>query len=334
MGKTALIIGVSSQDGSYLADLLLEKGYEVAGTIRHTTSYTKDNIQHLVGRIAIEAADLLDAESLVHVVKKYKPDEIYNIAAQSIPADSWTHPYYTGEITGLGVVRVLEAVRHHAPEAKVYQATSREIYGHIASRSANESTLIDANNPYGIAKAYAHMMARCYRESYGLFACSGICFNHESPRRSLHFVTRKITAAVACIVHGTEHPPLDELGRPLISRDRKLHLGWLDSPRDWGYAKEFVEAMWLMLQRDAPKDYVIGTNTTHMVRDVCRVAFGHVGLDWEDHVVSDPALMRPTEITCLQGDYSLAKTELGWEPRTTFEDLIALMVDADLQRFT
>ena len=333
MSKTALIIGVSSQDGSYLADLLLEKGYDVAGTIRHTTSYVKENIQHLVGRIAIEAADLLDAESLVQVIKKHKPDEIYNIAAQSIPADSWTHPYYTGEVTGLGVVRVLEAVRHHAPEAKVYQATSREIYGHIETRCANESTLIDANNPYGIAKAYAHMMARCYRESYGLFACSGICFNHESPRRSLHFVTRKITAGVACIVHCAEHPPLDELGRPLISCDKKLHLGWLDSPRDWGYAKEFVEAMWLMLQRDSPKDYVIGTNTTHTVRDVCRIAFGHVGLDWEDFVVSDPALMRPTEITYLQGDYSLAKAELGWEPRTTFEDLITLMVDADLQRF-
>jgi GDPmannose 4,6-dehydratase len=333
LAKTALIVGVSSQDGSYLADLLLEKGYDVVGTIRHTTSYVKENIEHLVGRIVIEAADLLDAESLVHLVEKYKPDEVYNIAAQSIPADSWTHPYYTGEVTGLGIVRVLDAVRHHAPEARVYQATSREIYGHMDAESANESTPIDANNPYGIAKAYAHMMARCYRESYGMFVCSGICFNHESPRRSLHFVTRKITAGVACLVHGVTHPPLDELGRPLISSDKKLHLGWLDSPRDWGYAKEYVEAMWRMLQQDSPKDYVLGTNVSRSVRDVCRIAFGHVDLDWERHVVSDPALLRPTEITRLKGDYSLAKAELGWEPRTALEDLITLMVDADLERF-
>jgi GDPmannose 4,6-dehydratase len=331
--KTALIIGVSSQDGSYLADLLLEKGYSVTGTIRHSTSNVKENIRHLIGRISIEAADLLDGESLVHVIKKHRPDEIYNIGAQSIPADSWTHPYYTGEITGLGVVRVLEAVRHHAPEAKVYQATSREIFGGIKAERANESTLVDANNPYGIAKAYAHMMTRCYRESYDLFTCSGILFNHESPRRSLHFVTRKVTAAVACIKNGVAHPPLDELGRPLISDDRKLHLGFLDSTRDWGYAREYVEAMWLMLQNPTPRDYVIGTNTSHTVRELCRIAFSHVGLNWEEHVVSDHALLRPTEITDLKGDYSLARAELGWEPRTSFEELITLMVDADLERF-
>lgn len=333
MPRTALIIGVSSQDGSYLADLLLEKGYHVVGTIRHTTSYAKENIQHLVGQISIEAADLLDAESLVHAIKKYRPDEIYNIGAQSIPADSWTHPYYTGEVTGLGVVRVLEAVRHHAPGARVYQATSREIFGGITAECANETTLIDANNPYGIAKAYAHMMTRCYRESYDLFTCSGILFNHESPRRGLHFVTRKVTAGVACIKNGVAHPPLDELGRPLISDDRKLHLGFLDATRDWGYAKEYVEAMWLMLQSPTPKDYVIGTNTSHTIRELCRIAFSHVGLNWEEHVISDRALLRPTEITDLKGDYALAKAELGWEPRTSFEELITLMVDADLQRF-
>jgi GDPmannose 4,6-dehydratase len=331
--KTALIIGVSSQDGSYLADLLLEKGYNVVGTIRHSTSYSKENIQHLLGRIGVEAADLLDGESLVHVIARHRPDEIYNIAAQSIPADSWTHPYYTGEITGMGIVRVLEAVRYHAPAARVYQATSREIFGNIKAGRADETTLIDANNPYGIAKAYAHMMARCYRESYGLFVCSGILFNHESERRSLHFVTRKVTAAVACIKNGVEKPPLDELGRPLVDSAGKLHLGLLDASRDWGYAKEYVEAMWLMLQNPAPKDYVIGTNSSHTVRDLCRVAFSHVGLNWEQHVVSDPALLRPTEITDLKGDYSLARAELGWEPRTNFELLIKLMVDADLARF-
>jgi GDPmannose 4,6-dehydratase len=333
MSKNALIIGVSSQDGSYLADLLLEKGYNVTGTIRRNTHIVKENIQHLFGKISIVAADLIDGESLVHAVQQSQPDEVYNIAAQSVPADSWTHPIYTGEVTALGIVRVMEAVRHHAPNARVYQATSREIFGNIQAASASESTPIDANNPYGIAKAYAAMMTRCYRESYGMFACGGILFNHESPRRSLHFVTRKITAAVACIKNGVTNPPLDELGRPLITPDHKLQLGFLDAQRDWGYAKEYVEAMWLMLQQDTPKDYVIGTNTSHSVRDACQIAFDHVGLDWCDHVISDDALQRPTEITVLKGDYSLAKRELGWEPRTPFAELMRLMVDTDLARF-
>lgn len=332
MKPVAVIIGVSSQDGSYLADLLLEKGYDVVGTIRRTTSYSKENLAHLYGRIKIEAADLADSESLTRVIERYKPDEVYNIAAQSVPADSWSHPIYTGDVTGLGVVRVLEAVRHHAPSAKIYQATSREIFGAVAADSVTEETLIDANNPYGIAKAYAHMMVRCYRESYGMFACGGILFNHESPRRSLHFVTRKISAGVACIKNRVESPPVDELGRPLIDQG-KLHLGLLDAKRDWGYAQEYVEAMWLMLQRATPKDYIIATNTTHTVRDVCRVAFAQAGLDWEDYVVSDVELQRPTEIKEVRGDASLAKQELGWEPRTSFEDLIRLMVDSDLQRF-
>lgn len=333
MGKTAIIIGVSSQDGSHLADLLLEKGYNVVGTIRRSTNYYKENIVHLHGHIQIEAADLGDGESLVQVIRKYRPDEVYNIAAQSVPADSWSHPIYTGEVTALGVVRVFEAVRHHAPDAKVYQATSREIYGNIEAESANESTPIDANNPYGIAKAYAHMMVRCYRESYGMFACGGVLFNHEGPRRSLHFVTRKITAGVACIKNRVQNPPVNEIGQPLVDDQGRIHLGLLDARRDWGYAKEYVEAMWLMLQNDVPKDYVIGTNTTYSVRDVCRVAFSHVGLNWEDHVVSDDRLLRPTEIKELKGDYSLAQKELGWAPRTSLEDLIKLMVDADLERF-
>lgn len=332
--KTAVIIGLSSQDGSYLADLLLEKGYNVVGTIRRTSG-TKppENIEHLLGKVTIEAADLLDYESLARVIREHKPDEVYNIAAQSVPADSWTHPYYTGEITGLGVVRVLEAVRHYAPDAKFYQATSREILGNIEADSADENTPFDANNPYGIAKAYAHMMTRCYRESFGMFACAGILFNHESPRRGLHFVTRKITAGVACIKNNVKNPPINELGQPLISKDGKLHMGNLDAMRDWGYAKEYVEAMWLMLQQDEPKDYVIGTNTQYSVRDACRIAFEHVGLNWEDYVVTNDKLLRPTEIKDLQGDYSKAEKELGWKPKTSFEDLIKLMVDEDLKKF-
>ncbi len=333
MAKKALIIGVTSQDGSYLADLLLEKGYQVTGTLRRSTSLDKENIRHLLGKITITAADLLDAESINQVVRQTQPDEVYNIAAQSVPADSWTHPYYTGEITGLGPVRVMEALRNFSPKSRFYQATSREILGNIEAESANESTPIDANNPYGIAKAYAHMMVRCYRESYGLFACAGILFNHESPRRSLHFVTRKITAAVACIKNNAKNIPIDELGNPLIDSKGKLHLGNLDARRDWGYAKEYIEAMWLMLQQDEPKDYVIGTHTSYSVRDACKVAFEHVGLDWQDHVISDDLFKRPTEIKELTGDYSLAKKELSWQPRTSFEDLMKLMVDADLQRF-
>jgi GDPmannose 4,6-dehydratase len=333
MAKKALIIGVSSQDGSYLADLLLEKGYEVTGTIRRSTSYYKENIDHLYGKIKIIAVDLTDQTSIDEAIRNLQPDEVYNIAAQSVPADSWTHPFYTGEVTALGPVRVFESIRKFYPSARVYQATSREIFGDIKAESANEQTPIDANNPYGIAKAYAHMMVQCYRDSYKMFVCGGILFNHESPRRSLHFVTRKITAAVACIKNGVKNPPLDEIGEPLVDAEGKVHMGWLDAPRDWGFAKEYVEAMYLMLQHDTPKDYVIGTNTSHTVRDVCRIAFEHVGLNWEDHIISDQKLMRPTEITPLKGDYSLAKQELGWEPKTSFEDLIKLMVDADLERF-
>lgn len=328
----ALIIGVSSQDGSYLADLLLGKGYEVIGTIRRSTNFYQENIRHLIGKIRVEAADLIDSESIARLLRADQPDEVYNIAAQSVPADSWSHPYYTGEVTALGAVRVLEAVRLHAPKARVYQATSREIYGNIAG-IATEATPIDANNPYGIAKAYAHMMTRCYRESYGLFACAGVLFNHESPRRSLHFVTRKITAAAACIKNGVKTPPLDELGNPLVSADHKVALGWLESERDWGYAREYVDAMWRMLQNEQPRDYVIGTRVSHTVRDVCRIAFAHVGLNWEEHVITNEKLLRPTEIAALVGDYTLAERELGWRPQTSFADLIRLMVDADLERF-
>ncbi len=333
MSKKALIIGVSSQDGSYLAELLLEKGYEVTGTIRRSTNFYQENLTQLYGKINIEAADLTDGESLANVVIKSKPDEVYNIASQSVPHDSWSHPFYTGEVTALGPVRVMEAVRHFSPEAKFYQASSREIFGNIEKESATEDLPPDANNPYGIAKAYAHMMVRCYRESYGMFACGGILFNHESPRRSLHFVTRKISAAVACIKNGVKNPPLNELGEPLVDDLGKLHLGNLEAQRDWGYAKDYVEAMWLMLQNKEPNDYVIGTNTSYSVKDACRIAFEYVGLNWEDHVVSDKNLIRPTEIKELKGNYSKAKKDLGWSPKTNFEELIKIMVDADLERF-
>lgn len=332
MAKRALIIGVSSQDGSYLAELLLEKGYEVTGTIRRSTNFYQENLTQLYGKIKIETADLIDQESLIRAIKTSKPDEVYNIAAQSVPHDSWSHPFYTGEVTGLGPVRAMEAVRHFAPDARFYQATSREIYGNVEG-VATEETLFDANNPYGIAKAYAQMMVRCYRESYGMFACGGILFNHESPRRSLHFVTRKITAAVACIKNGVKNPPLNELGEPLVDSEGKLHLGNLDAERDWGYAKDYVEAMWLMLQNKKAEDYVIATNTSYSVKDACKVAFEYAGLNWEDHVVSNEKLIRPTEIKVLTGDYSKAKKELGWEPKTSFEELMKLMVDADLERF-
>lgn len=333
MAKKALIIGASSQDGSYLAELLLSKGYTVTGTIRRSTNFYQENLKHLYGKIKIEAADLIDETSIANVIRKSDPDEVYNIASQSVPHDSWTHPFYTAEVTAIGPVRVMEAVKDFAPNAKFYQATSREIYGNLESDSANEETLMDANNPYGIAKAYAQMMVRCYRESYGMFACGGILFNHESPRRSLHFVTRKISAAVACIKNNVKNPPINELGEPLIDKEGKLHLGNLDAKRDWGYAKDYVEAMWLMLQRDKPKDYVIGTNKAYSVKDACRIAFEYAGLNWEDHVISNKNLLRPTEIKELKGDYSLAKKELGWEPKTSFEELMKLMVDTDLQRF-
>lgn len=330
--KTAVIIGVSSQDGSYLAELLLSKGYKVVGTIRRTTSMVHENIEHLKGKIILEAADLIDPESLNKVMITHRPDEVYNIASQSVPGDAWTHPFYTGEVTALGPVRVFEAVRHFCPQARVYQATSREILGGVTGVDrANESTPIFANNPYGIAKAYAHMMVDCYRKSYGMFVCAGILFNHESPRRSLHFVTRKISMGVACLKLGIKNPPVNELGEPLIDPAGKLHLGDLNAMRDWGYAKEYVEAMWLMLQQDKPKDFVIGTDTNYSIKDACRAAFDHVGLNWEEHVISNTKLLRPTEITDMRGDYSLAKKELGWEPKVFMPELMAIMVDSDIE---
>ncbi|CAG0977406.1 GDPmannose 4,6-dehydratase [Anaerolineae bacterium] len=331
--KTALVTGITGQDGSYLADLLLEKGYRVIGLARRSTNYRYPNIDHLIGKITLEYGDLMDGDRLCSLVQKYQPDEVYNIAAQSVPADSWTQPIVTAEITAVGVVRMLEAVLRHKPDARFYQATSREIFGGVPYEVCDEDTPFSANNPYGIAKQYAHLMTVNYRESYGLFACGGILFNHESERRSLHFVTRKVTMAAACIKLGIKNPPLNELGEPLV-QNGKLRVGNLDAVRDWGYAKEYVEAMWLMLQNDQPRDYVIGTNTIYTVRDLCRVAFEQVGLNWEDHVECDQRFMRPTEIAASRGDYSRAKRELGWEPRTNFQELIRLMVNSDLALLT
>lgn len=330
--KTAVIIGITSQDGSYLAELLLTKNYRVVGTLRRSTSMVHENIEHLKGKIILEAADLTDQESLNRVMIKYQPDEVYNIAAQSVPGDAWSHPFYTAEVTALGPVRVFEAVRHFCPTARVYQATSREILGGVEGvERANETTPIFANNPYGIAKAYAHMMIDCYRKSYGMFVCGGILFNHESPRRSLHFVTRKISMGAACIKLGIKHPPVNELGEPLVDTAGNLHLGDLNAMRDWGYSKDYVEAMWLMLQQDKPKDYIIGTDTNYSIKDACKAAFDHVGLNWEEHVISNKDLLRPTEITDMRGDYSLAKKELGWEPKVFMKELMEIMVDSDIE---
>jgi GDPmannose 4,6-dehydratase len=331
MTKTALITGITGQDGSYLADLLLEKGYHVVGISRRSTHYHHPNIDHLIGKITLAYGDLIDSESLANVIQQYRPDEVYNLAAQSVPADSWSQPIVTGEITALGSLRMLEAVRRHKPDARFYQATSREIFGGVEQEVVDESTPFQANNPYGVAKLYSHLMTLTYRDSYDLFACGGILFNHESPRRSLHFVTRKVTTAAACIKLGIQHPPLNEAGEPLVD-NQIVKLGNLDAVRDWGHAREYVEAMWRMLQQDTPEDYVIGTNTAYTVRDLCEVAFDQAGLNWQDHVESDEQFKRPTEIAASRGDYSKAKAKLGWEPQVSFDQLIREMVDADLAR--
>jgi GDPmannose 4,6-dehydratase len=328
---TAFITGITGQDGSYLAEFLLEKGYQVVGLVRRSTNYRYPNIDHLIGRITLEYGDLIDSHAIERVLAKYRPTEVYNIAAQSVPADSWSQPIVTAEITAVAPVRILEAIRTLGLEARFYQATSREIYGGVRQEVVDETTPFLANNPYGVAKLYAHLMTETYRESYDMFACGGILFNHESPRRSLHFVTRKVTMAVACIHLGVAHPPLNEMGEPLVA-DGKVRLGNLGAVRDWGYAKEYVEAMWMMLQQDEPQDYVIATNTIYTVKDLCQVAFAHVGLDWHDHVEVDERFLRPTEINAARGDYTRAKAELGWEPQTHFKELIELMVDADIAR--
>ncbi len=316
MPKTALITGITGQDGSYLAELLLEQGYEVHGMVRRASTEKFDRIEQIRERVTLHQGDLLDQRSLVDTLRASNPDEIYNLAAMSFVAVSWVQPTLTAEFTGVGVTRMLEAVREVCPGARFYQASSSEMFGKVLEVPQTEATAFYPRSPYGVAKAYGHFITVNYRESYDLHATSGILFNHESERRGLEFVTRKITWHAAAIKHG--------------KRD-KLALGNLDARRDWGYAKDYVEAMWLMLQRDVPEDYVIATNTDHSVRDCVEIAFDEAGLgDWERYVEIDPAFVRPAEVDHLIGDYSKAKRDLGWEPRTSFEELIRLMTRADL----
>ena len=314
---TALITGVTGQDGSYLAELLLAKGYRVVGVVRRTSHDSYERIQHLVGKIEIVAADLLDQHSLQSVVQAALPDEVYNLAAQSFVPTSWTQPVLTGEFTALGVTRLLDAVRLAKPDAKFYQASSSEMFGKVRETPQKETTPFHPRSPYGVAKVYAHYITVNYRESYGLFAVSGILFNHESPRRGLEFVTRRISDGVARIKLGLA---------------REVRLGNLDAKRDWGFAGDYVDAMWRMLQQPEANDYVIGTGVQHSVRDCCAVAFRHVGLDWQQYVVHDAAQDRPAEVDTLLADPSNAKAKLGWRPTVDFEGLIRMMVDADLER--
>jgi GDPmannose 4,6-dehydratase len=311
----ALITGITGQDGSYLAELLLDKGYEVHGMVRRASTEKFDRIEHLRDRLVLHQGDLLDQRSLVDTLRAARPDEIYNLAAMSFVAVSWIQPTLTAEFTGVGVTRMLEAVREAAPEARFYQASSSEMFGKVRESPQTESTPFYPRSPYGVAKVYGHHITVNYRESYDLFACSGILFNHESERRGLEFVTRKITWHAAAIKHGLR----DELA-----------LGNLHARRDWGYAKDYVEAMWLMLQQDRPDDYVIATGETNTVRQCVEVAFDEVGLEWEPYVKIDDAFKRPAEVDLLVGDASKAARELGWRPTTSFEQLIRLMVQSDL----
>ncbi len=314
--RRALITGITGQDGSYLAEVLLEKGYEVHGMVRRSSTETFQRLHDCRDALVLHTGDLLDQRSLVDVMRECEPHEIYNLAAMSFVAASWNQPVLTAEFSGVGVTRMLEAMREVAPEARFYQASSSEMFGQVLEVPQTETTPFYPRSPYGVAKAYGHFITVNYRESYDLFACSGILFNHESERRGLEFVTRKVTHGAASIKLGLSE---------------KLPLGNLDAERDWGYAKDYVEAMWLMLQQDEPDDFVVATGETHSVRELVDVAFAHVGLDPADHVEIDPRFLRPAEVEHLIGDATKAKEKLGWEPRTSFEDLVKLMVDADLE---
>ncbi len=315
--KTALITGITGQDGSYLAEFLLAKGYRVVGMTRRSSTDCHERIESLLDRIEILSGDLLDQSSMTSVLDAVKADEVYNLAAQSFVPASWSQPVLTGEFTALGVTRILEAIRHVDPKIKFYQASSSEMFGKVRESPQNESTPFYPRSPYGVAKTYGHWITVNYRESYGLFAVSGICYNHESARRGLEFVTRKISDGAARIKLGL----LD-----------KLHLGNLEAQRDWGFAGDYVKAMWLMLQQDQADDYVIATGRTHRVKDFAKLAFDVVDLHWEDHVAVDPRFYRPAEVDHLLGDASKAKRILGWQPETSFEELVEMMVRADLDR--
>jgi GDPmannose 4,6-dehydratase len=314
--RRALITGVTGQDGSYLAELLLEKGYEVHGMVRRASTETFQRLQHIRDELVLHTGDLLDQRSLGDVMRACRPHEIYNLAAMSFVAASWNQPVLTADFTGVGVTRMLEALREAAPDARLYQASSSEMFGKVLEVPQTEKTPFYPRSPYGVAKAYGHFITVNYRESYNLFACSGILFNHESPRRGLEFVTRKVTHTAAAIKLGLA----DELA-----------LGNMDAQRDWGYAKDYVEAMWMMLQQDQPDDYVIATGEAHSVQELVDIAFGHLDLDPRKYVRVDERFMRPAEVDHLIGDYSKAKEKLGWEPRTSFEELVKLMVDSDVE---
>ena len=317
--RKALITGITGQDGSYLAELLLEEGYEVFGMVRRSSTENFDRIQHLVDQVTLVQGDLLDQFSLVSVLETAQPSEVYNLAAQSFVPTSWRQPVLTAEFTAVGVTRMLEAIRQVDPSIRFYQASSSEMFGDVREVPQTESTPFYPRSPYGVAKVYGHFITVNYRESYGLYAVSGILFNHESPRRGLEFVTRKISDAVARIKLGLA----DE-----------LRLGDLDPKRDWGFAADYVRAMWMMLQQEEPADYVVATGKQHTVREFVELAFGHAGLDWERHVVRDEQLVRPAEVFDLVGDASKAQRELGWEPRMSFPELVQLMVDADIDRLS
>ncbi|MFP2927697.1 GDP-mannose 4,6-dehydratase [Pyxidicoccus sp. 3LG] len=315
--KRALITGITGQDGSYLAELLLSKGYEVHGMVRRSSEEKFERIQHLHGKIQLHQGDLLDQFSLAALLNLVKPDEVYNLAAQSFVPTSWNQPVLTGEFTALGVTKMLEAIRHTRPQVRFYQASSSEMFGKVLEVPQTEETPFYPRSPYGVAKAYGHHITVNYRESFGLFAVSGILFNHESPRRGLEFVTRKVTYNVARIKLGLQE---------------KLPMGNLDAKRDWGFAGDYVDAMWRMLQQPEPDDYVVATNETHTVRELVEIAFGRVGLDYQKYVHIDPAFVRPAEVDLLIGDYAKAKKKLGWEPTVRFKQLVEMMVDADLER--
>jgi GDPmannose 4,6-dehydratase len=313
--KRALITGITGQDGSYLAEFLLEQGYEVIGMIRRSSTVTFERIRHIQEKIALISGDLLDEVSMINMLRENRPTEVYNLAAQSFVQTSWAQPVFTGETTALGVTRVLDAIRIVDPDIRFYQASSSEMFGKVVEVPQHEATPFYPRSPYGVAKVYGHWITVNYRESYGMHANSGILFNHESPRRGLEFVTRKITNGVARIKLGL---------------DKELRLGNLESQRDWGFAGDYVKAMWLMLQRDQPGDFVVATGQTQSVRRFCELAFGHVGLDYRDYVVLDERFMRPAEVDLLVGDPSRACKVLGWQPETSFEDLVRMMVEADV----
>jgi GDPmannose 4,6-dehydratase len=315
MAPTAVITGITGQDGSYLAELLLDKGYDVVGLHRRSSTVTFERVTHLMDRLVLEPADLHDEASLIRVLRKYQPSEVYNLAAQSFVQTSFNQPVLTGEVTALGVTRLLDAILLTNPAIRFYQASSSEMFGKVVEVPQVESTPFYPRSPYGVAKVYGHWITVNYRESYGMHASSGILFNHESPRRGLEFLPRKVSFSVAAIKLGLQ---------------KTIKLGNLEAERDWGYAGEYVRAMWLMLQQDTPDDYVVATGTTHSVRELCEVAFDRVGLAWEDHVEIDDQFLRPAEVDQLIGDASKARRVLGWKPEVTFAELVTMMVDADL----